>query len=391
MSNRFAGKPVVLLAVLFAALVTPLWARPDDDGHDDKKANSYKQRNLVSDQSGVAEHVDPNLVNAWGLYFSPASPFWVNNNGTGTATVYDGDGNSLPAGSPLVVTIPRAASASGPGNSAPTGGVFNPFMAFPVQTGKNAVFIFVTEDGTISGWNPGANATTAIITVDNSASGAVYKGVALGLSGGTPHLYAANFNSGHVDVYDGSFAKVTLAGSFTDPNLPAGYAPFDIANLGGKLYVTFALQNAAKHDDVAGPGNGFVDVFDTDGNLIRRFASGGTLNSPWGITVAPTEFGAFGNAVLVGNFGDGTINAFDAASGSFLGQLHRNNGQVISIDGLWSIAFGNGTKAGLTDVLYFTAGPGGESHGLFGSLSAKHKDKDKGKGDDDQSDQDDNH
>lgn len=363
---------VTLIPVLLAALSTPGWALKHDQ--DDKKANSYRQRNLVSDQAR-GTHKDRNLVNAWGLYFSPTGPFWINANGTGVATVYNDKGQAQPPGTPLVVTIPRSPSATGAGNASPTGGVFNPTADFAVKPGMKSVFIFVTEDGTISGWNPTANATNAILTVDNSAKGAVYKGVAMGNVGMNNYVYVANFHAGTVEVYDSHFAPATLPGSFHDSGIPAGFAPFNIANLGGKLYVTYAKQDSDQHDDVKGPGNGFVDVFDTSGNLLSRFASNGKLNSPWGLTMAPSEFGAFGGAILVGNFGDGAINAF-APDGTFLGQLNDHRGSPIAIDGLWALHFGNGAQGGDLGVLYFTAGPGDEGHGLFGSLRAMHNDRD---------------
>jgi uncharacterized protein (TIGR03118 family) len=242
-------------------------------------------------------------------------------------------------------------------------------------------FIFATEDGTISGWNPNVDLTHAILSVDNAnvTSGPVYKGLAMGHNRSGNFLFAANFRFGTVDVYNATFAKV---GSFTDSQLLKDcplpnqcFAPFGIQNIAGNLYVTYALQNAAKHDDVAGPGNGFVDVFDTTGNLIRRFASHGPLNSPWGLAVAPANFGKFSNDVLVGNFGDGHINAFDPSTGVFLGQLRDENGQAITNSGLWGVAFGNGGLAGDTNTLFFCAGINDEADGLFGSIEPEESDR----------------
>jgi uncharacterized protein (TIGR03118 family) len=326
---------------------------------------SYAQTNLVSDMPGVAAHTDPNLVNAWGISMEPGQPFWIANNGTGTSTLYDGTG----APSPLVVTIPAPTAGA---TAAPTGTVFNPSNDFNVTSGGltgASTFIFATEDGTISGWSPGVNATQAILAVNNSNSGAVYKGLALGTNSAGTFLYATNFRNGTIDVFDNSFHQVHLAGSFSDPSIPAGFAPFNVQNISGDLFVTYAMQDAAKHDDVAGPGNGYVDVFDTSGNLLRRFASQGTLDSPWGVTLAPSTFGAFAGDLLVGNFGDGTINAFDPTSGNFLGQLQNQNGQTLAIPGLWGLTFGSGGSGGSADTVYFTAGPNEEQHGLFGSLS----------------------
>jgi uncharacterized protein (TIGR03118 family) len=232
-------------------------------------------------------------------------------------------------------------------------------------------FIFATEDGTISGWNHNVDPNNAILEVDQSGSGAVYKGLALVRNESGHFLVATNFRNSTVDVFDRSFVPAALAGSFTDPNLPAGFAPFGIRNINGRLFVTYAKQNAKKHDDVAGPGNGFVDVFDSDGNLIRRFASAGTLNSPWGLALTPKQFGRFSEDLLVGDFGDGRINAFNPQTGEFLGQLENKDENPITISGLWGLVFGNGTKVGGSrNTLFFSAGIAEEQHGLFGSIRA---------------------
>lgn len=323
-------------------------------------ANSYLQHNLVADTPGVADVTDPNLVNPWGISESTSSPFWVSDNGTGLTTLYTTAGSIIP----LVVTVapPKGQTSA----SRPTGQVFNNTTSFVLANGKPASFIFDTQDGTLSAWN-GGTATT--LEVDNSGSGAVYTGLALGANSSGPLLYAANFNAGTVDVFNGLFAAVTTSGSFGDPNIPAGFAPFNIANLNGQLYVSFAKQDAAKHDEVPGAGNGLVDVFDMDGNLQERLIFEGPLNSPWGMAIAPASFGAFGGALLVGNFGDGWINAFDPNAGTMLGSLQDIRGNVIAISGLWAIIFGNGGNGGDTNTLYFTAGPDGEQHGIFGSLA----------------------
>jgi uncharacterized protein (TIGR03118 family) len=319
--------------------------------------NAVVQRNLVSDQPGAADRLDTNLANAWGLAFSAAGPFWVSDNHAGVVTVY----NSTGGVQSLVVSIPTPAGATNP--AAPTGVVFNGTTNFTV-TGGPAHFIFATEDGTIVGWNSGTNAE---LKVDNSAGGAIYKGLALASNSNL--LYAANFHAGTIDVFDGRFAPVTNAGAFVDPNMPTNYAPFNVATFNDKLYVTYAQQDAEKTDDVSGPGNGFVDVFDLRGNLEKRLISAGQLNSPWGLAMAPSTFGPFPGALLVGNFGDGAINAFDPVTGAFLGTLADAAGNPIKIDGLWSIRFGNGGQGGDPNVLYFTAGPNQEAHGLFGSLA----------------------
>src|SRR5271169_3893141 len=342
------------LAVLMVA-PTPavLYAAPNN-------FNSFNQQNLVSDIPGVAAWTDPNLVNPWGVSFSPTSPFWVSDNGTGLATLY----NSTGAPIPLVVTIPPPTAQMGP--AAPDGQVFNPNPA----NFNGAHFIFATEDGTISSWSGGTN---AVLNVDNSGANSVYKGLVLATNGSNTYLYATDFRLGVVSVFDKNFNPVTLSGSFTDPTLPAGYAPFGIEASGGMLYVTYALQDAAKHDDVAGPGHGFVDVYDTNGNLVQRLVSMGALNSPWGMAWAPAGFGKFSGDLLVGNFGDGTINAFDAM-GNLVGKLDDKNGNPLVNMGLWDIIFGNMGAGSSPNTLYFTAGipgPGNvEDHGLFGTVTA---------------------
>ena len=228
-------------------------------------------------------------------------------------------------------------------------------------------FLFVGEGGAIAGWR-GALGTTAE-TLKLSSADDVYKGAAFASLAGTGYLYAANFRSGAIDVLKGNAGALDLTGTFLDPNLPSGYAPFNIQNLGGTLYVTYALQDAAKHDELAGPGRGFVDSFDTQGHLIARVASAGTLDAPWGLAIAPTSFGALAGSLLVGNFGDGRINAYNAASHAFLGQLAAGDGSPLAIDGLWALAPGNDGNGGSSALLYFTAGPDDESHGVFGVLS----------------------
>ena len=323
--------------------------------------NSYIHHNLVADTAGVADVTDPNLVNPWGISESSSSPFWISDNGTGLTTLYTTTGSIIP----LVVTIgaPKGQTSA----ATPSGQVYNNTPSFVLANGKPAAFLFVTEDGTLSAWN-GGSATT--IEVDQSGNGAVYKGMALGANASGPMLYVTNFNAGTVDVFNGSFAAVKAAGGFADPNLPAGFAPFNIANLNGMLYVSYAMQDAQKHDDVPGPGNGFVDVFDMNGNLQKHLISNGALNSPWGMAIAPAGFGAFGGALLVGNFGDGWINAFDPSAGTMLGSLQDIRGNIVAIDGLWALIFGNGGNGGDPNTLYFTAGPDMEQHGLFGSLAA---------------------
>jgi uncharacterized protein (TIGR03118 family) len=343
--------------------------------------NIYVQTNLVGNVKGSAQVVDPNLVDPWGISLSTASPFWISNHLSATSTLYNGAGTITPT----VVKIPAGAAAAAGATGRPTGQVQNnlstatpiPFL-LPAPNGKTASFIFDTDDGTISAWNGSVVASTAVITVDNSAAKAVYKGLAIGTSAAGPTLYAANFRSGKIEAYNGAWAPATLTGTFTDAAVPTGFAPFNIWNLNNQLYVTYAKQDANQFLDVAGAGNGYVSVFDLNGNLVKHLISGGALNSPWGVAIAPANWGAFGGALLVGNFGDGTINAFNVTTGAQLGTLQTAGatplaaGPPIAIAGLWALVFGNGKSGGDTNTLYFTAGvPNGSTtpRGIFGSIA----------------------
>ena len=338
---------------------------------------AYRQINLVSDIPGAANLLDPDLVNAWGLAATPGtdqapgSPLWVSDNGSDKATLYSA-GTTATSVTKVGLVVDVTAAA-------PTGQVFNPDRgAFVVHDANgnsgSALFLFDSENGGIDGWNPGVGVTTSppsTVTetaVDNGAN-AVYKGLAIAqASDGKTYLYATNFRSGRVEAYDGSFKPVELPGGlFVDPRLPAGYGPFGIQEIDGNLYVSYAKQDATLHDDVAGAGHGFVDVFTNDGALVRRLVTRGALNSPWGLARAPDSFGKFGGALLVGNFGNGHINAYDPATGERLGQLRQPNGSPIVIDGLWGLRFGNGNAA-KTNELVFSAGPQEESHGLLGKI-----------------------
>jgi uncharacterized protein (TIGR03118 family) len=337
---------------------------------------AYRQINLVSDQPGKAPLTDPDLVNAWGLAASPGtnakpgSPLWVADNGSDKATLYTG------ATAKSVTKVGLVVSVTG---AAPTGQVFNSAQAgFVVRDKKghsgSSVFIFDTENGTIDGWNPavgatGSNPSTVTEIARDNGANAVYKGLAMAqASDGKTYLYATNFRSGRVEAYDSTFKPVELPGGlFVDPRLPAGYGPFGIAEIKGHLYVTFAKQDATLHDDVAGLGHGFVDVFTNDGAFVHRLVSRGALDSPWGLALAPAGFGQFGGDLLVGNFGNGHINVYSPSTGARLGQLRQPNGQPIVIDGLWGLMFGNGNAA-QTGQLIFSAGPDGESHGLLGKI-----------------------
>jgi uncharacterized protein (TIGR03118 family) len=314
----------------------------------------------------AAENKDTNLINGWGIAFNPFGSVWVSDNGTGTSTLYDGNGKPQA----LVVQIPAPANAGGTGT--PTGIVFNGSTGFVVSQGSASAasrFIFATEDGVIAAWSPTVDMTHAIRVVDNFAGNAVYKGLALSAGGSGSLLYAADFHNNKIDVFDNAFKPVTLpAGAFTDSNIPAGFAPFGLTAIAGNIYVSYAKQDAAKKDDVAGQGMGFINVFDPNGNLIRRLVSHGQLNSPWGMALAPAGFGKFSGRLLVGNFGDGMIHAYDFATGDFVGTLKDTGRRPIRIDGLWGLAFGNGFANQPVNALFFAAGPGDEKQGLYGRI-----------------------
>jgi uncharacterized protein (TIGR03118 family) len=304
------------------------------------------------------------------MAFSPTGPFWIVDNGTGSVTVYNSTGQPTPAATPLVVTVPAAGTIP---TALPTGTVFNATTGFQLAPGMPALFLFASINGTISGWNPQVSGTKAVTMVDNSANLAAYTGLAIGSNNHGDFIYAANFRNGTIDAFNSNFFPASLPGTFSDPGIPVGFSPFNIQNLNGKLYVTYALKNPQTGRDLAGPGNGFVNVFDTNGRILQRLVSNGALNSPWGLTIAPASFGNMAGAVLVGNFGNGMINAFDGTTGAFIGTLSNATGPIVE-PGLWSLAIGNGGQGGDANTLYFTAGIGGggaiETHGLFGSISA---------------------
>jgi uncharacterized protein (TIGR03118 family) len=351
----FSAAALVVVAAACAALAAPALG---------KQVGQYAQRDLVSDVPGGAELLDPLLVNPWGLALPPTGgAAWVADNGAGVSTLYTG----AISGSP-VVKIPLTVSIPG---EAPTGEVFNGTGGFVVSsaTGSGpAFFLFSSEAGQITGWNPTASSTLAQPAF--SLPGAIFKGLAIADTASGPRLYATDFHNGQVVVLDSTFHRVDSPDAFRDPAIPAGFAPFGIRTVNGVIVVTYAKQDAAAEDDVAGKGNGFVDIYDLAGNLLRRFASGAPLNSPWGIAQAPLDFGSASGALLIGNFGDGRINAFDPFTGQFLGALRDEHGQRLAIDGLWALEFGNGVTVGTRQTLLFTAGPADEAHGLFGELTA---------------------
>jgi uncharacterized protein (TIGR03118 family) len=349
---RIAAVTGLILAA--AALATPAAAQ----------AAGFRQTNLVSDKPDLAQLTDPNLVNSWGMAAGPTTPLWIADNGTGVATIYPGAVGGMPISiAPLVVTIP---------GGAPTGTVFNPSMSFKMEVGNQqlpATFLFDSEAGTISAWPftnpPGTTATTEV-----TVPGAIFKGLARGFVHGRGQLlYAADFHHNQIVVVNGRFQRVQLAGQFRDNNLPDGFAPFNIQNIGGRLFVAYAKQDPAAVDEVAGNGLGFVDVYSRRGFLLHRLVSRGALNAPWGLVQAPAGFGGLGGALLVGNFGNGKIHAYDIHSGAPLGALRRPSGQEVKIDGLWALRFGNGVT-GDRQSLLFSAGIDDEAHGLFGMLRA---------------------
>ena len=333
-------------------------------------ANSlFEVESLVTDDQDAlaaagfepAAFVDPNLINPWGVSFSPTSPFWVSNQGSGTSTLYDGDG--MPQS--LIVGIPQFGSVAGP-----TGQVFNSTSSFQLSTGGAGVFFFANLDGSISGWNSALTTAEFVVPSASPLRPAIYTGLALASSGGADFLYAANNETGRIDVFDSSYAAVALPGGFVDPGPnPDNLVPFNVQNLNGLLYVTYAM--GGPDADEAPLGRGFVSVFNPDGSFVGRIADGGQLSSPWGVAIAPDGFGKFGGSLLVGNFSEefGYINAFDPETGAFLGSLLDESGDTLTIPYLWALLFGNGGSGGDPDDLYFTAGIGDELHGLFGEIS----------------------
>jgi uncharacterized protein (TIGR03118 family) len=349
-------------------------------------AQHYTQTNLVSNIPGRATVTDPNLQNAWGLVASPTSPWWVSNNAGGTSTLYDATGLTLspPSVPPVaivpingngIVTIPGAPSQNGAAGS-PTGVMFNGNAAdFHLLNGNPARFIFVTEDGTVQGWAGGPSAT---IVADNSvnpnaANGAVYKGATIVEMDGKQFILAANFRSGHVDVFDSAFNQVHHSSreddAFNDEELPDGFAPFNIQGVGPNVYITYAKQDTPKHDPVGGEGLGFVDVFSSKGRLLQRLEHGSWFNAPWGVVLTTADFGEFSHTILVGNFRGGTIAALNPITGRFIGNVLNPDGSPVNIDGLWALVFGNESAAGPAHTLFFTAGPDNEKNGLFGTLT----------------------
>lgn len=362
-------------------------------------AQHYVQKNLVSDiplpanSDGSAVLVDPDLKNAWGITRSATSPWWISNNNAGTSSLYTGTGAPVsifadPAGSTFdnFVIVPPPPSAPAGTLAAPTGIVFNGnpnifFLNKGTPTGKPAIFIWATEDGTISGWNPAVNVAAganppsihAVLEVDNSEKGsprgAVYKGATSAEWNGKTYLYVTNFRAARVEVYDSNFQRVFMnEDAFDDDTIPRGFAPFNIQNIGGSLFVTYAKQDAQKHDDVPGPGNGFVDIYSPSGDLEGRLEHGDWLNSPWGVVWTPRDFGRFSNSILVGNFRSGWIAAYNGFTRKFIGFVQNPDNSLLTIDGLWSLTFGNGGTAGPATTLFFSAGPNDENDGLFGTL-----------------------
>jgi uncharacterized protein (TIGR03118 family) len=333
-------------------------------------SNQYQQTNLVANLPGKAAVTDPNLVNPWGLSRSSGSPWWVSDNGMGVATLYGAAGNIVP----LVVTIPPSdPNVSSTGT--PTGTVFNGSTEFEIVKGKPAVFLFVSEDGVISGWNPTVQPTKAVMLV-NQKTKSVFKGATIATLNGAQrgthnYLYVADFRQGRIEIFDTNFQRtMALENNFANQSIPTGYAPFNVQNIGGNIYVAYAKQDSQKHDEVDGPGLGFVNVYSTTGELLRRFERGSWFNGPWGLTQAPSDFGPYSHYILVGNFGSGQIAAFDPVTGKFQDFLRDAKSMPVWIDGLWGLSFGNDAVAGPATTLFFSAGSNHEQGGLFGSLTA---------------------
>ena len=377
--SKYARLAAALTLTIFVPGITP--------------AQHYNQKNLVSDGFFPAAVTDPNLINPWGLTRSATgSPFWVGNNNSGTSTLYDGtgapqnffpdphpDSNGNGINSPFnnFVMVPPPGFAPGK-QSAPTGTVFNgsptDFLLLPGTPKTQAIFMFSTEDGTISGWNPGVNVTNAVLKVDNSDKGsphsAVYKGMTTGEIKGQKVLYVANFRSARVEVYSTNFQRIHLGEeAFDDDSIPRGFAPFNVQNIGGSIFVTYAMQDGPRHDPVGGDGLGFVDIFSTDGKLQGRLEHGDWFNAPWGVVWTPRDFGEFSNTILVGNFRSGWIAAFNGFTKKFIGFVRNPDDSLVTIGGLWSLTFGNNGSAGSSTTLFFTAGGVDEAHGLFGTLT----------------------
>jgi uncharacterized protein (TIGR03118 family) len=363
-TRRRRWAPAIAVGVVALAAALPSTAAAHHHRHG---LDGYHQRNLVADTPGAAELTDTNLVNAWGLAFGPATPAWVADNGMDVSTLYRGATDMTHAASivPLVVTIP---------DGAPTGLVYNGGPGFVVHSGTAsgpALFLFSSEAGVISGWNAAVPPPPLSMHAQVAATvpGAIFKGLAIADTRKGPRLYATDFHNARVDVWDDTFAPAGKPGAFVDRKVPKGFAPFGIQTVAGKfVVVTYAKQDADAEDDVAGRGLGLVDVYDTQGTLLRRFARGRPLNAPWGIALAPKHFGRASGDLLIGNFGNGRINAFDPHSGRFEGALRDKHGRKLAIDGLWALEFGNGVIGNPTTLL-FTAGPDDESHGLFGAIT----------------------
>jgi uncharacterized protein (TIGR03118 family) len=356
--RQIVATSAAVLAAGLLAVAPSASARPASAAH---HQTAVRQVNLVSDQPGKAAILDPNLVNPWGMSHGPTTPLWVSDNGTNVSTLYAGAIPPTPVSiAPLVVNIP---------GGVPTGQVFNDTSDFVVPgTGMPALVIFATESGVLSAWNPEVSPVTSAVQVGSVAHG-VDKGLALVHSPFGPLLLATDFHHNRVDVYDSSFTRLPVNRLFRDTSLPRGYAPFNVAEVGTNVFITYAKQDAERHDDVAGAGHGFIDEYTNYGVWLRRFASRGTLNSPWGMVVAPSSFGTFAGDLLVGNFGNGRIHAFNLRTGQFEGALRRPNHHVVKIDGLWGLVVGD-SAAGGTDAIWFSAGPDSEAHGLLGQLRA---------------------
>lgn len=333
------------------------------------RPSAYEVAHLVSDLPGWAERLDPNLSIPWGIALGPTTAFWISNAGTATSTLYDSAGQPFPPGAPLVVRIPQGAGRGGPARV--TGQVWNGTSAFEIGPAAPASFLFATLSGVIAAWNRNVDPVNAVVVADNPS--AVYTGLALGISSLGPTLYAANFKDRVIEAFNGAFQPVRLPGGFVDPNLPAGYAPFNVVRIGQSLYVAYARQNASGTEEEPGEGAGIINIFDADGHLLRRLLTGGPLNAPWGMALAPAFFGELSSTLLVGNLGDGRIHAVDPATGRYAGMLRYRDGSPVALEGLFGLITGNGRNGGDPNAVYFAAAVSGQarkgSHGVFGRIS----------------------
>ena len=363
MNDMFSLSSSTLSKLALAATLAAILSGCGGDNNSTRQQIGYKQTVVVSDRGGSAIRSDQNLKNGWGIAFNPQGFVWVSDAGSQKSTLYDGNGTPQS----LVVSIP--AGVNGP--AGPTGIVFSGASNFPLTQNNlsgTSAFIFATLAGTIAAWSPTVIMNSAVTVYDDGSGGAEYTGLAMGNDNGASRIYAADFHNNKIDVFDSQFQKVSMSGRFVDPALPAGFAPFGIQAIGNDIFVAYAKQDSSARAAVHAAGQGLIDVYDGSGTLKKRLVTGGNLNAPWGIALAPANFGPFSNKLLIGNFGDGMIHAYDPQSGAEAGALMQKNGTPILIPGLWGIAFGNGLNAQPSNTLFFAAGPNQGLNGEYGRL-----------------------